>query len=628
MRFLVKNSGMESGRKSFAKSVGFGLLITFFFLAVLLLISERWLLATWEVLTPDEILYHLSVSMDGTNPDMIRDYIFHYGIWAVVAAGMLAAVLLLMRKYMTALFLPALLLCVPLSIGILGYSLWDLDRNLGIVSYIQRERNAGSGADYIAERYVDPAEVKLTFPEKKRNLIYIYLESMEMSYADRANGGAFSDNYIKELTKLALENDCFNGNSGKLNGAYVLPGATWTMGGLFAQSSGLPLKIALSGNRMADQENFFKDATVLGDVLEEQGYSQAFMIGSKASFGGRDKYYQQHGGFEILDYPWAIKEGKIPEDYHVFWGYEDEKLFAFAKEKLTELASKNQPFHFTMLTVDSHFEDGYVCRLCEDAYGDDQYANVIACSSRQVSSFVEWIRTQDFYKDTTIVLCGDHITMDKNFFENLEDGYQRRTYTAILNSAVTTDQPEKERKFSTMDMFPTTLAAMGVEIEGARLGLGVNLYDSSAVTLIEKEGLDAVREGLNAPSAFMNRLSEVRITEDLLKKIKKEVTVEAEEGLGGKICFSVKKLNWKLSFGAVERVVLRLNRKDPETGQTSQLEYEMQMSGDENNPNKFYVTYQSDLPCTESELSNLSGAAYLWAGDFEDYQIGELVTGE
>lgn len=48
-----------------------------------------------------------------------------------------------------------------------------------------------------------------------------------------------------------------------------------------------------------------------------------------------------------------------------------------------------------MLTVDTHFTDGYVCELCQNQY-DEQYSNVIACSSRQVSEFLDWIKQQDF----------------------------------------------------------------------------------------------------------------------------------------------------------------------------------------------------------------------------------------
>lgn len=63
-------------------------------------------------------------------------------------------------------------------------------------------------------------------------------------------------------------------------------------------------------------------------------------------------------------------------------GYEDQKLFTYAKKELQELASGDQPFNLTLLTVDTHFEDGYPCKICPDTYGDNQYANVMACSSR------------------------------------------------------------------------------------------------------------------------------------------------------------------------------------------------------------------------------------------------------
>lgn len=46
---------------------------------------------------------------------------------------------------------------------------------------------------------------EITFPEKKRNLIYIFLESMESTYASKDEGGEFEFNCIPELTQLAKE---------------------------------------------------------------------------------------------------------------------------------------------------------------------------------------------------------------------------------------------------------------------------------------------------------------------------------------------------------------------------------------------------------------------------------------
>ena len=80
-----------------------------------------------------------------------------------------------------------------------------------------------------------------------------------------------------------------------------------------------------------------------------------------------------------------------------------------------------------MLTVDTHFEDGFRCELCRDDFEGNQYANAFACSSRQVSEFVRWIQEQDFYDNTTIVLNGDHLTMDSDFCIDVPASYDRRT---------------------------------------------------------------------------------------------------------------------------------------------------------------------------------------------------------
>ena len=86
-------------------------------------------------------------------------------------------------------------------------------------------------------------------------------------------------------------------------------------------------------------------------------------------------------------------------------GYEDSKLFEFAKDKLLELASQDEPFNFTLLTADTHFVAGYLDSSCAEPY-DDQFENVLLCSSNMIYDFVRWIQEQDFYENTTIVLTG------------------------------------------------------------------------------------------------------------------------------------------------------------------------------------------------------------------------------
>lgn len=79
---------------------------------------------------------------------------------------------------------------------------------------------------------------------------------MEITYADKDNGGAFERNVIPELTKLAQENEDFSGEDDKLEGGIAMPGTTWTMGAMFANTSGIPLNISIDANSMDTQDAF------------------------------------------------------------------------------------------------------------------------------------------------------------------------------------------------------------------------------------------------------------------------------------------------------------------------------------------------------------------------------------
>lgn len=179
--------------------------------------------------------------------------------------------------------------------------------------------NQSTYSSFIDENYVDPSQVSLTFPEQKRNLIYIFLESMENTFADQSVGGGFETNVIPELTQLSLDNENFSGGNTELDGGVPMTGATWTMGAMFAQTSGLPLNISIDQNAMSSQSEFFPGATSLGDILSNEGYNQSLLLGSDASFGGRRLYFTTHGNYNIKDYNYYTSNGTLPSDYYVWW---------------------------------------------------------------------------------------------------------------------------------------------------------------------------------------------------------------------------------------------------------------------------------------------------------------------
>ena len=497
---MQKEKVQNDNKKGAGRTILSILLAVFVFIAVLAVCANRWTLTQWGGLTMDEIVYELTAPLEGTGNGMIEDGILKCVVPAILVAA--AAVFAMVRLRKKAFYKKMLIIGLAASIAVAAGAFIHFGKKVGFVSYI-RDRNTVS--DFIGNNYADPKTTEMTFPEKKRNLIFLYLESMEVTFSDTEHGGAFDVDRIPELTDLALTYEDFSGDKEILNGGHSMPGTTWTIGAMFGMTAGLPLSIDIERNSMSSQKEFFPQIRTLGDILHDEGYRQMFVLGSDATFGGRRLYFSQHGDFEMRDYLYCKETRRIPEDYKVWWGMEDEKMFDLAKDSLLELAEGDEPFNMTMLTVDTHFTDGYVCRLCGDEFGDDRYSNVMACSSRQVKEFVDWVQQQDFYEDTTIVICGDHPTMDGDYLARVPSDYERKTYTCIINADAVPANSEAFRQYSTFDIFPTTLASLGVDIEGDRLGLGTNLF-SDTKTLSEQYGEDEVSSEVSKRSEFIEKL--------------------------------------------------------------------------------------------------------------------------
>jgi phosphoglycerol transferase len=472
-------------------------------IGVFFALTSRWAFETWPNLKVEEMLFQLTNNVKGTGGGILEAFFRRCLIPSLAVLAGTIILLVLVRKHPRMMRTAAAVeLCTGLALSFSSVHTFYVKAD--VKGYLEAQ---GADSSFIEENYVDPASASITFPEQKRNLIYIYLESMEMTYADEENGGGFAYNCIPELTELAKENECFSGNSGVLNGAYAYPNADYTSAAMFAQTSGLPLQLNTDIYSLNNHDVFYPGISTIGTILAAQGYQNTLLIGSKGDFGNRASYFTNHGSYEIRDYQYAVEQGWIPSDYRVWWGYEDEKLFANAKTTLDELSDSDQPFNLTMLTVDTHFEDGYVCDLCDNEF-DTQYANVMHCSSKQVVDFVNWCKTQSWYDNTTIVINGDHNTMDADFCDDVSSSYERRTYTCYINSAVEPETPDRVRSYTTQDSFPTTLAALGCQIEGDRLGLGTNLF-SNTDTLNEVYGTDMVSQEMRNKSDWLIELSNV-----------------------------------------------------------------------------------------------------------------------
>lgn len=483
------------------------LLVLGFILGLVFVFFSTWYVEFFGKITPEQLLFNLKAPLKGTEFGMTEEILkspvlnivictipflifinWKYNVFLINKNNEKKTILNKKRVRIISILLSIVTLIGGASFGINKLQLQKIAK-----AYL-------SSSTYLADNYVNPRDVKMTFPNKKRNLIHIYLESVENSYLDKELGGYMDVNLMPELTELYKEGLSFS-NTDKFGGPHTTYASEWSVAAMINMDMGLPLKIPMGRNSYGKNGSFLPGAVGIGDILHAQGYNQTIMFGADADFGGLTTYFTSHGKFNIFDYKAAKEKGLISEDYYVWWGFEDDKLYEYAKNEITRLSKEDKPFNFTMETADTHFPDGYLSEKAEKKH-DSQYANVISYSTKETVDFVKWIQKQPFYKNTTIVITGDHPSMDKKFFNDFDPNYERTIVNLILNAPVTTDNV-KNRQFAPFDMFPTILSTLGVEIDGDRLGLGTNLY-SNKKTIIEEHGIDTVNNGLGDNSDLFN----------------------------------------------------------------------------------------------------------------------------
>lgn len=483
------------------------LLVLGFISGLVFVFFSTWYVEFFGKVTPEQLLFNLKAPLKGTEFGMTEEILkspvlnivictipflifinWKYNVFLINKNNEKKTILNKKRVRIISILLSIVTLVGGASFGINKLQLQKIAK-----AYL-------SSSTYLADNYVNPRDVRMTFPNKKRNLIHIYLESVENSYLDKDLGGYMDVNLMPELTELYKEGLSFS-NTDKFGGPHTTYASEWSVAAMINMDMGLPLKIPMGRNSYGKDGSFLPGAVGIGDILHAQGYNQTIMFGADADFGGLTTYFTSHGKFNIFDYKAAKKKGLIPKDYYVWWGFEDDKLYEYAKNEITRLSKEDKPFNFTMETADTHFPDGYLSEKAEKKH-DSQYANVISYSTKETVDFVKWIQKQPFYENTTIVITGDHPSMDKKFFNDFDPNYERTIVNLILNAPVTTDNV-KNRQFAPFDMFPTILSTLGVEIDGDRLGLGTNLY-SNKKTIIEEHGIDTVNNGLGDNSDLFN----------------------------------------------------------------------------------------------------------------------------
>lgn len=471
--FVVHGIEMKQKIRTFTK-------FSAYWLAFCLLLTGRWIAKKFGEPSFEQVIYHLQFGSEGLleadkslalsfvkncilAPTVIAAAIYGYeklivGIREQGAEKCITAIAMFFRHFFIRLLhfvattshylfrikLPIILLLAGVVFLLGKVSFW---------SYL-----SGGESDFIEARFVTPKDISA--PKQKRNLLLIYVESLEASYSDRQLWG-------KDLVGNLNQETVGWANFRAYRQAY---GTGWTMAGIVSTQCGIPLKPVTLFDRNRQEEHissFLPNAICMGDVLLKNGYKNVFMGGASLSFAGKGKFLEGHGYTELWGKEDWEKAGE--KEFHE-WGIYDDALIAQAKKKLDALSASKQPFNLTVLTVDTHQPYGFASKSCRNA-GVNDFTGIVTCSTDQVASLIKYARQKGYDKNTDIVVLGDHLVMTNPVFDIIERSQERFVYNKFFSSQELFKNREQIYHF---DVFPSIMSMLGFSFEEGRLGLGVS----------------------------------------------------------------------------------------------------------------------------------------------------------
>ena len=330
---------------------------------------------------------------------------------------------------------------------------------------------------------------KIEAPKKMKNIIYISLESFDEGFTGNIN--FVGENLIpklKEVQKSGISFDKYD---------YV-NGTMPTIASFQAILCGIPFK-EFSGrdfliNSHTEKNRRISRTTCISDILKSFNYDNFVLKGTSIDDEGLNYLTESHGyenknQIDVLSFDLSL----IPKDH---WWIPDSMLYNKAKDIIK---NSKKPFFISIITTNTHGPKGLVEKDCIIKYNDMRDAYI--CLDKVTADFIDWLKQQPMYKDTLIVLSGDHAIWNYVFDDlNIDEkkkkfySYGYPIYNVFLNSEKKIKGNVSHKNYTMFDFAPTLLEAAGFKLSEPKFGLGISLF-SDEQTLIEKLGkLDFEKE--------------------------------------------------------------------------------------------------------------------------------------
>ena len=405
----------------------------------------------WGNVHIEQILINLNEGVDLVSDKLILGYVFA-AVLGIVSAISFSVLIKTNKKL------------VVLSGVVCLFVLW----RIGVFSYFLNKKIY---SDIYEKEYINPESLTYTFPQEKRNIIVVYLESIEANYATQ-----LESNLIAHISDLAQDNLSFEG-------FHQMAYQDYTLAAMVESMCAVPFR----GSKLKGYEgyeNFLASLVCYGEILQQNGYETVFIKGADINFARTGLFMRSHGFNKAMGANELNQNFSYPLKDHTggFAGYHDAALYKMIKEELSTLSRQDKPFLLSFITLDTHEPDYFLSPGC--AGNPQSKEDVVRCTDKMLFDFIQWLKGQPFYDKTTVVVMGDHTQTGINrLYPKLRE---RQVVNFILNPSPDFEKAE-HTAWTTLDVAPTVLNAAGISFGGAKFGLGRSLF-APEKNLYEKYG--------------------------------------------------------------------------------------------------------------------------------------------
>ncbi len=429
------------------------LALTILVLSILLYIKWMWPYADYE---------QISMTMKDLTPQVvianttIWDYVFAFLFFTIVFP--LCYLFLNMWQRLGVAFL--LSFVVLYSSGYIHYVIYT-----------------NSTSTLYEDHYISTDKIDIKVPEKKRNLILIYLESFENNFANEKH---YQKNLIPNLSKIQKEGE-FSTNHQSITGS------EYSIAAIVASQCGIPLRF-IKERDIWSSRYFLPQAVCFAEVLKNAGYQNTIIKAADITFTNAHIFSLTHGYNEAMGVTEILADVPTEERSSyigTFEGVKDKVLLNFAKQKLASF-NKDKPFMLTLFSLDTHTPGYFYDNTCSREFRD--LRDIFMCSDKTISEFISWLKESPYWENTTVVILGDHLLPSRI----KKTGFPKRgIYNAFLNLPKGL-KIDKNKAFSTYDIAPTLLESVGIKLNPRAFGLGRSMF-ADEDTLVEKYGVQDLK---------------------------------------------------------------------------------------------------------------------------------------